>query len=1048
MKKFKKNKLLIAFMAVIIANSAYAEKSDENELIILGNYFKNHNNPKKQNAGGGITVPTDPDNNIPDNDGSEEPDNPVDPDEHIIPVDPVKLVVVKENDKESAWKLQYGNNLSYNVSGDISSVNTTALWMTDRNTVVTNNNTLESDYSTTNENNNQYTVHVENNASFINNGIINGNNVIGVYLENADSFENSTGASINNTGSYGVRAFNTKEIKNNGLIQNTGDYGLYASDVSYIENKENGIIANIGNYGVFLKGQDSIFINNGTIANSGKYGLHIVDGSAINYGIIENNSSWGIKSDENATAENYGIIRNGSSAGMGAINGGTVINHSDGVISNLGENGMYATSNSKAINYGIIENLKSVGMIISGENALGINNGEIRSNGVYGMQGDYSGEIINNGKIINNGNFGMLIFDDGTRAINNNVIENKGNNGMGMMEGSGYIENNGTIQNTGDNGISVNGSGYAKNNGTIKNLGDYATSVTSTGIIENNGIIELTGDNKTGMTTTGGGISINNGTIKMNGQNTVGIYASNGTVINQGNIIINGSGHGIAAYNNSHVILGEGSTITINSSSQTYNGTETGGDGTYVYVDGTSDINNKGVITSDSRITVDGNGKFVVNSTAGGLRTKKLILNNNLYMGSEAVMNSSEDKYVLKNIDADEITGNGRILSDSIFFETETEKKNDGYQVVMKRIKFNNPIKSTLGEVLENNYSGSENDAQKNKIYNSLKAITDSQKLLTAEDEMTGSSAVNNQTYQLFTQDRLISQGIDQLMSRRTESVDNGIYANFLYNQTKADTKNGFEGYNGKSTGIILGGMKKITENTAVGGFLGYLNTDINYKDSSNTQKLETWSLTGALNTELTDKILWRNRVNYNFGSNDSERRITFDNSNREVNSSFDSWSAGGVSELEYTQKINDIISFRPSAGVRLDYLKESGYTENGADGLNLEVDSNDAFSGKIGAGVKVDINAYKGQNSALKLTPNMNYAYELGNPYDKRAVKLSAFEGKMDINERDTGKNSLNLGLDLEYNYKNKFSVYAGYNAGVLSDKDSAFTAGFKYQF
>lgn len=242
--------------------------------------------------------------------------------------------------------------------------------------------------------------------------------------------------------------------------------------------------------------------------------------------------------------------------------------------------------------------------------------------------------------------------------------------------------------------------------------------------------------------------------------------------------------------------------------------------------------------------------------------------------------------------------------------------------------------------------------------------------------------------------------------------------------------------------------QKKITENTAVGGFLGYLNTDINYKDSSNTQKLETWSLTGALNTELTDKILWRNRVNYNFGSNDSERRITFDNSNREVNSSFDSWSAGGVSELEYTQKINDIISFRPSAGVRLDYLKESGYTENGADGLNLEVDSNDAFSGKIGAGVKVDINAYKGQNSALKLTPNMNYAYELGNPYDKRAVKLSAFEGKMDINERDTGKNSLNLGLDLEYNYKNKFSVYAGYNAGVLSDKDSAFTAGFKYQF
>ncbi len=454
------------------------------------------------------------------------------------------------------------------------------------------------------------------------------------------------------------------------------------------------------------------------------------------------------------------------------------------------------------------------------------------------------------------------------------------------------------------------------------------------------------------------------------------------------------------------------------------------------------------MITSDSRITVDGNGKFVVNSVTGGLTAKRLVLNNNLYVGSEVTMNSSKDEYIYKNINAEEITGNGKILSDSIFFTADTKKRNDDYQVSMKRKQFDQTVKGTLGEILENNYAGSENDAQKNKIYNSLKAITDSQKLSVAEDEMTGSSIVNNQTYQLFTQNKLISQGIDQLMNRRTESVDTGIYANFLYNHTNADTKNGFAGYNGKSRGIILGGMKKVTENTAVGGFLGYLDTDINYKDSSNTQELETWSLTGAVNTELTDKVIWRNRLNYNFGSNDTERKITFDNSNREVNGSFDSWSAGAETELEYTQKINDIISLRPSVGVMLDYLKESGYTENGAEGLNLKVDSNDAFSGKVGAGLKMDINAYKGQNSTFKLTPNVNYAYELGNPYDKRTVKLSAFDGIMDIDERDAGKNSLNLGLDLEYNYKNKFSVYAGYNAGVLSDKDSSFVAGFKYQF
>ena len=626
-----------------------------------------------------------------------------------------------------------------------------------------------------------------------------------------------------------------------------------------------------------MDGQGSLFTNNGTIANTGKTGIYVKNAVAINNGTIENNNNYGITAEENATAENYGIIQNAGITGMEAKNGAKVINQKDAVIRNTGSNGMYASSESTAVNNGVIENNGYYGMLSVGKNAESTNNGTISNKSNYGMMGMSSGKIVNNGIISNTGTYGMGTFHDDSQAVNNNIIENKSSYGM-FMYGAGYMENSGTVRNTGDSGMYwdvkegqkaariintqngvientgnygmyladslrlggfknttvindgiiqnkgdygfyINTAGYAINNGTVRNTGNYASYVTLMGIMENNGLMELTGNDKTGMYSLYGGTSINNGTIKMNGQNTTGMYAYSATIINQGDIVINGTGKGMAAYKQSHIILGSGSTITINGTEKTYNGEEATGDGVYIYADETSDINNKGVISSDTRITINGEGKFVVNSATGGLSAKRLLLKNNLYIDSEIAMDSSEDEYLFKNIKTDEITGDGKIMSDSVLFNAKVDKEDSGYTVAMKRKPFNEVIKKDLGEILEGNYKNSESDVEKNKIYNSLKAIKDSNGLAKAEDEMTGSSVINNQTYQLFTQDKIISNGIKELMDRRSESVDTGIYANFLYSNANADTENGFDGYKGKSAGIVLGGMKKINENTA-----GYVN--------------------------------------------------------------------------------------------------------------------------------------------------------------------------------------------------------------------------------
>ncbi len=1162
MKNFKK-KMLLAFLIAMTANTSYGGKikknsKEENEFIILGTYQKLENTFNKNNIQRHLVSinplgpeapekpinPTDSDGfegNIPDS----TPLTPVTPETPLIP----KVDVVKESGEVVARKFFYGENLSYNTSGNITTNNEEALWMTDKNTVVVNNDIVESSYTTTNANLDQQTVHVDDYAKFINNGTVGGINATGVYLNNHSSFENTASGIINNASDYGVIAVNNSSAVNDGHIQNAGEVGMAGYSGSSIENAENGIIENTGFVGMMIEDSGSLAINRGIIRNSGAYGMWVSHGTGENYGTIQNNFGYGAVAFDGGRIDNYGLIKNNGQVGMSAHLGATAVNQASGIISNTGSTGMNVVeanglvttainngliantgdygmkgtgANGSIINNGTIRNLGTSGMSVT-QNALAINTGIIENRTLRGMEAYEGSTAINEGKIQNKGAVGMvaesgssienkesgLIANDsvsgmisrdvGTTSINRGIINNNGMYGMWSGNGAiaknygiiqnkgihgmilvdkGRIENYGTVQNTGDNGMIVYTEGIginqiggiisntgnngmftvgilstAINNGTIKNLGDVGMG--GTGSVINNGLIEIMGNNKKGISASGAGttvgIAINNGTILMHGTNNIGMYASGkSTIINQGTITLDGTGTGMSAVGGSHIVLGANSIINIGTQTQTYDGTETSADGFYIKTDATSDVNNQGAITSNTRITIDGTGKFILNSATGSLQATRLVLQGNLYVGAEDTLNSSDDKFIMNNLNIGEITGDGGIVSNSPLFTLaiETTEDND-HAIVMERRSFTDAVSGDLGVVLEKNYKNSENNEKQNKVYNSLKKVTNEKVLLTAEKELTGDSLVNNQTYQLYNQDKIISNGIDKLMDRRTEGVDNGIYVNFLGSKTKAKTENEYSGYDGKSAGVVLGGMKRVGDSTSVGGFLGYLNTNADYADNDNKQNLQTWSLTGAINKELTDELIWKNRVNYNYGMNESERGITYDNSNRTVKGDFNSWSAGAATELEYSKKINDIVTLRPTAGIAIDYLSQEGYTEKGADELNLRVDSNNSTSTRVGAGIRADVRAYKGKRSTLIITPRADYSYELGNPYGDKNVQISAFNDRISMTEREAGKNYLNAGLDVEYKANEKFSLYGGYDTDVLSEnKGYNVTAGFKYKF
>lgn len=718
-----------------------------------------------------------------------------------------------------------------------------------------------------------------------------------------------------------------------------------------------------------------------------------------------------VEVDDRAYFVNTGVIQ-GNSYGVSLEDGGVMENRN--TIKNNADFGVYLDDNTALYNYGEISNAGNYG-VFAEDRAVVVNEGKIQNRGAYGIFASENGTTATNnsaGKILNIGDFGMYAVN-GAKAVNNGTVSNNGNKGMAAHNNASVV-----------------------NNGTISNSGTYGMylSRNSSGI--NNGTIELAGNNVTGVYVSERSTFTNNGIIKINGTLGVGIEAVNNSTIK------------IAQ--NSKVILDGNAAITQSSTNYISPNSNINSGGTAYKLDSTSQLVNAGVISTTGVLSVNTAGKVILDSSTGSIEAKTLDLKKDMYINAGQTLDSSLDKYDYRNLKIQSITGTGEIKSDSALFTAKTVQLSDGsYSVLLERKKFNSVINGELGNILEKNYADSENNTQNNQLYNSVKNINSYSIFNLAEEEITGRTIVSNSLYNQFYQNKAINNGIDSVLGRRNINTSNTEYyfeiLGGFQNQKNLDESSGFDS---DSYGITAGLMVPVTSSVSLGGFISYLNSDVDYKDNANSsQDINTFAITGVMENSFANNFKLTTKLGYNYGSNDTKRNITYDNTYREVNGDYNSWALGGTTSLEYSQNITDNITLKPSVNLILDYISQEEYTETGA-GMNVKVDSADAFSAKAGAGIKADISLFDNGISRFKISPKINYYYEMADPYKNKNINLVSFSDTMSIWIREAERNDLNLGVDLEYSFSN-FSIFGGYNAGVLEDTNEQFVnVGFKFFF
>lgn len=538
---------------------------------------------------------------------------------------------------------------------------------------------------------------------------------------------------------------------------------------------------------------------------------------------------------------------------------------------------------------------------------------------------------LGNGAAVN-GNIGV----SGT-AINKITVNAAGN---GTITGDVYA---GTVDYLGDRTLTVAGNLNAVVNATTATAGNgtltFSSTTTTGGAIGTTAALKAVNFNGAGTSTLNHDISATTTTIASGATLAVGTTGKTitGTLTNNGTL--NLGSLGLTQVKN-------GGTLTLGNLAVTMTSTANGRLTTDV-VGVTS-----GAITVTptlSGIAVRNNDKFIIVRGAGVA---------NITPGNVTVANSALLSWTVD--DGSAITGTDR-------FNTAIAATD----VVMKATVAS---ASTLSGVTSNaatavngvtNYTGTNADmvALQNAV-NSLStasSVNDAGQKLRPDAHGASAAAAMQATTQVqgvvasrSDSVRLAQSGGKQGVNTGEAMKGLGFWAEGFGGQYRQGMRDNIDGYAATTAGFAVGGDVKLADAVRAGLALSYANTDVNDKGARTGNGTEIDSYGATLYTSYTGSPWYVDgSVGVSLHKYDTTRRVNFTGFDQTATGSHDGWQYTARVDGGYPLPVGPAV-VTPVAGVAYSHLNQDSFTETGASGANLAVDSSTTNSLRSSLGAKV----------------------------------------------------------------------------------------------
>ena len=170
-----------------------------------------------------------------------------------------------------------------------------------------------------------------------------------------------------------------------------------------------------------------------------------------------------------------------------------------------------------------------------------------------------------------------------------------------------------------------------------------------------------------------------------------------------------------------------------------------------------------------------------------------------------------------------------------------------------------------------------------------------------------------------------------------------------------------YYGYSGSTGGLVIGADTNVTTELQLGLAFGYAQANIkgNTPIKSNSYDLDTYQVLGYGRYELGQGTELEFQARVGMNKNKGTRQISYAGST--AKSSYDSTTASAGLGLRHQLRLNTSTTFTPEVRADYGWISDNGYTETGAQALNLIVKGRDYDQLMLSAGGYVSYGVQKG---------------------------------------------------------------------------------------
>ena len=201
-------------------------------------------------------------------------------------------------------------------------------------------------------------------------------------------------------------------------------------------------------------------------------------------------------------------------------------------------------------------------------------------------------------------------------------------------------------------------------------------------------------------------------------------------------------------------------------------------------------------------------------------------------------------------------------------------------------------------------------------------------------------------------------RGDSTVLANNTEGVSAGnergkaAWIRAFNTNNKQSQLSGFSGYKSGTYGFAFGSDVELQGDKTVGLAFTYAQTKVEQKDAAigNTSDVKSYGLTVYGSQQMGDAYV-DGMLGYAMHQNDSRRLAALD---RVATASYNANQLSARVSSGYRFKVLDKVTFTPMASLELGRYDQAGYTESGANAINLRVNSLSQNRTKGGVGFRI----------------------------------------------------------------------------------------------